>query len=579
MLKKLLIKNFAIIDNIEINFNKGLNIIIGETGAGKSIIIGALQILLGERANTEIVRKNKRKAVIEAEFHISSSTKIPEILNSNNYDNFDEFLIIRREIFSKDLPGTATSRSFINDSPAQIYLIKEISKYLVDFHNQHDNHSLLKSENHLKILDKISILSDEKIQYIQQYQKLKSIISNLKELSKKESILKEKSDYLKFQLDEILKIDPNDNEDIELENQLKILQNSEFLFESSLNIGNLLLQNDNSVEVLLKEALNELKNLNNIDKVFQEYLSELESASITIKEVANKAIDYKNQIEFNPEKIEQIRLRLNELKILQKKYGSVDDAIVKKNELEKEINIIDNFDDEIAKLKNEIIFESEKLFQKNELLDTKRQENAKILKEFMVENLKYLGINHCKFETKFYSEKLSKEQIFSNICGLNQNYAYRANENGLYSSEFLISTNKGESPKPLAKIASGGELSRIMLSIKQIIAKNDLIPLFVFDEIDIGISGKIAQKVGISMKKLSENHQIISITHLPQIAALGDNIIVVKKVEDDYSTSIEVTTVSGDSKNHEIAKMIAGEKITEDAINSAKQLSLDNLNK
>lgn len=574
MIKKLIIKNYAIIDNVEIQFDKGLNIIIGETGAGKSIIINALQLILGERANTEVVRKDKNKAVLEAFFSIKNNIELKNILIENNYDNFDDDLIIRREIFSKSSNSGLSSRTFINDSPAQINFLKDISSLLVDFHNQHDNHSLLKSENHVDIIDKINDISDIKQEYIKNYEKLRSAIKELSNFEKKETELKNKIEFNRFQLEEIQKIDPKENEDEELENKLNILQNSEYLFTTASDISEKLVLSENSIHSILSDIQKQIKDLAKIDEIFEEYISELNSASISLKEIGNAASDYKNNIEFNPDGIEEIRNRFVELKILQKKYGSVNQAIKKREELINEIKYAENFDFEIQKLKENILLFSKNLYDVYKDLYNKRKKNSDELKKFLEYKLIDLGIKNTTFETNFIFESTTKEEIFSTPTIINNDKYYRTYENGMHTIEFLISTNKGEDPKPLSKIASGGEISRIMLSIKQLIAENDNIPVFVFDEIDTGISGKIAQKVGIELKRLSEKHQIISITHLPQIAALGDKIHVVEKHENDIYTNSNVRTIEGKEKDIEIAKMLSGETITEDSIKSAKQLSL-----
>jgi DNA repair protein RecN (Recombination protein N) len=575
MLKKLIIRNFAIIDNIEIEFDKGLNIIIGETGAGKSIIISALQLLLGERANTDIVRNGKNKAILEAVFSIDNNSEIKKYLKENEYDNFDSDLVIRREIFSKSSGYSISSRNFVNDTPVQINFLKQISEMLIDFHNQHDNHTLLKPENHIYILDKVRNIEITIDEYSILYDKLNARISELKSLINKENQLREKVEFNKFLLDEITKIDPKENEDIELENKLRILQNSEFLFSSSSFVADSLLQNDNSVHSVLSEVIKQIESLGEIDDYFEEYLNELHSAAITFKEIAGAASEYKNNIEFNPEAIEEIRKRLQELKLLQKKYGSVNDAIEKKNILVKELKYAENFDIEIDKLKKEIFSDTQKLSKSYEKLHVSRKSNLEVLRQYLKDNLINLGISYVEFNIDLQSDIIDDENKIYNYPAVRFESQYiRAYEYGATRPEFLISTNRGEEPKPLAKIASGGEISRIMLVIKQLLSENDNIPVFVFDEIDTGISGKTAQKVGIEIKKLSDKHQIIAITHLPQIAALGDRVYSVEKSEKNGTTSSYVNILEGDKKHIEIAKMLSGESVSDDAIKSAKQLSL-----
>src|SRR3989339_751270 len=453
MLKSLLIKNFALIDSLEIEFSRGLNIITGETGAGKSVIVEALLMALGERASADLIREGEKKAVIEGVFNLPNKSSINILLEENQIDLNDE-LLIRRELSDK-----GNSRCFINDSPVNLALLKKIGDMLVDFHGQHDHQLLLNRETHIILLDLVADIENIKDEYLILFNSLNENIHHLRELRKNESLLKTKEESLRFELNEIEKINPKPDEE---------------------------------------------------------------------------------------------------------------------NLLEQELNLIINFDDEINELEKVIINLKKQAGEKASKLSEMRKNTSLKLDKSVVQTLKTVGIENSVFRTVISNTELENDSSTSlretEVSVITNGKAYIAKPDGIDDVEFFISTNKGETPKPLANIASGGEISRVMLALKSIVADSDKLPILVFDEIDIGISGRIAQKVGTTMKELSSNHQIIAITHLPQIAALGDRNIRVEKSTKQGRTLINCKLISEKEKVEEIAKLLSGEKITDTSLKTASEL-------
>lgn len=571
MLKSLNIKNFAIIESISLDFIDGLNVITGETGAGKSIIVDALTMLTGQRASPEYVRKGSKKSIIEGVFSFNDSHPVFQLIETHEFDSYENEIIIRREI-----SVSGNSRAFLNDTPVNLGILKQFGELIIDFHGQHDHQSLLKAENHLKIIDIISENEDILKDYQSAISALKKNINDYNELKSKENKLKEKYEIQKYKLNEINEVSPEPGEDDTLEKELKLLENSEDLHNYTAEVYSLIFDGDDSAYNKISESLRLIDQLSRIDSAFDEYKNEIKSASISINEISSFVNDYHENINFDPDRIEDIRVRLLELKGLIKKYGAIESIIEERDKIEQELAIIDNFDNELDEIKEQILNNQKSAGILAKKLSQSRQTSAEKFEKSIIKTLKYLGIENSSFKTEFTDRKLDSYNPNTDFASeivvkIGKEY-FKAYDNGIEKVEFLISTNKGEEPKPIANIASGGEISRIMLSIKSHIAAQDQLPMLVFDEIDIGISGRIGQKVGKAMKELSKSHQIISITHLPQIAALGDRNFIVEKTETAERTSANTRIIENYDKIHEIAKMLSGEKITDAAIKSAKEL-------
>jgi len=570
MLKKLKVNNFALLKDITAHFDEGLNIIMGETGAGKSMLISALEVLFGGRSSVDSVRRGEQKAVVEAEFYFRNPNILTVFFNSNEFDSNNNSLLLRREILSK-----GGSRGFINDTPATAAQLREISNYIIDFHGQHEHQSLLLVENHLKFIDLYDDIATIKKQYESEYNNLVTAINELKDIKNREKYLKEQLEYNQFKLNEILLVNPEIDEDTKLEAELKILENVENINIFGHEISNLLYDNEGSAYNSIHQSMSNLKAICEYNLEFTNYIEELKTALISVKEIAESSKEYINSLEYNPERIEEIRRRLSQLKSLVKKYGSIDFVIKEKERLEKDLEIASDFDFQIESYKRKISTIKNNCGEFAKILSKARRKVAKYFSANIEDKLINLNIENAKFEVKF---NLNESNGSSDTIDVHINEKfYKADATGIDQVEFFISTNLGEDTKPLVQIASGGEISRIMLAIKSLIAKNSTIAIFVFDEIDTGISGKVAQKTGFEMKKIAQDVQIISITHLPQIAALGDNNILVEKFEENETTWSQVRNLPKNEKIIEVAKLLGDGNISEVQIRTAEELMNINL--
>ena len=567
MLKSLEIKDYALIDHINVEFGKGLNIITGETGAGKSILIDAMSLLLGERASTEVVRKGAQKSFVEGIFDVELNKKVKSLLEENEIE-FQPELIIRREISLK-----GSNRCFVNDSPVSLNIVKELGDLLVDLHGQHEHQSLLRTETHIEFLDEFAnnhkLLEDFKVVY----KELNSKQNELRELKSKEESLKEKKEIYGFQIKEIDNINPLPNEDESITNELNILENSEKLLELTDDVYNKLYEGEPSVIDLLGETKHKLNQLANIDKSFLESEGECDSALAIVKELASSLRNYKSRIDVDPKEVEVKRERLGSINLLKKKYGgSIQKIIEHREKIGKEFELADNFSAAINNLEKEILGLRKSAGEAAEKLSASRNKYAVKVETEVKKVLAQLGIPDAIFKITIKQNETGRDDNHS-VTLKSKNYIYT--ETGIDEVEFYISTNAGEDAKPLTKVASGGEISRIMLSLKTILAKSDKLPLLIFDEIDTGISGRIAQKVGAALKDLASFHQIISITHLPQIAGMANNHFAVEKKQVDNRAVSSIKKLSDNERINEVAKLISGEELTKASIESAKQLILN----
>ncbi|MBI5475785.1 MAG: DNA repair protein RecN [Ignavibacteriales bacterium] len=564
MLKTLNIKNYALIDELNVEFERGLNIITGETGAGKSIIIDALSLLLGERAGVESVRKGAEKAIVEGLLDVTSNRKLELLLRQNEIEFSDE-LILRREVSVK-----GQNRAFINDSPVTIQLLKQVGNLLVDLHGQHEHQSLLRTETHIDLLDDYGRLENLVDEYSQAYSGAHKILNDLKELKSKEQQLMEKRTLYEFQINEIDALNPRQNEEDELENELRILENSERLFSATERLYQSLYEGENAVHDQIVLARNELENLATIDSSFNDLKNEASSASAIIDELAKFIQRYNSKIEFKPERLEEIRNRLGNLTLLKKKYGgSLNTVIEYRQKIGREFELANNFQAEILAYQNKFESERKIVSEIAQRLSMKRHEVAKKANKAIALALVELGILNAQFETQITTSPAKDKN--EAMIKLGRDY-FESTSKGMDLIEFYISTNIGEDPKPLVKVASGGEISRIMLALKMILAKSDRLPLLIFDEIDVGVSGRIAQAVGKSLKKLSQFHQVIAITHLPQIAGLSDTHFVVEKIEDGRRAATHIRKLGIEERVEEVAKLMSGTEITESGLESAREL-------
>lgn len=561
MLKLLQIRNFALAENLTIEFQKGLNILTGETGTGKSILVGALAAALGDRVFTEVVRSGFEKATIEAVFEISHLSNIHSILGEKGIDSNDE-LMLRREISTK-----GTTRAFINDSPVTITTLSEIGDYLVDIHGQHEHQSLFKQETHRYFLDSFGKLQPVLNQVKEKFSEVKKIQNELLKLEEKQKTLTEKLELYLFQKDEIDKAQLQKEEDVQLEEQRKLLANSEKLFEISNRLLQIFNGEENSLIDLIGEANNNLEDLSEFSNDLKNLYNEFNSARIIINETSRSIEEFQNSLEFDPQRLEEIESRLNLINTLKKKYGSTIEQVLNfRNQITKDLDTHENFEFELGNLRKEYQNALDQFKEAALQLSQQRKNIASKMENVVHEQLQLLGMSKTRFQIQIEFSEDEDGLIF-----LEGKKIY-ADQFGLDHIEFYISTNPGEEFKPLNRIVSGGEISRIMLALKSILADVDRIPTLIFDEIDLGVSGRIAQAVGRSISNLSELHQILCITHLPQIASQGDSHFTVEKFVKDSRTFTKVTGLTEEGRIEEIARLIGGEKITESVKESARQL-------
>jgi len=564
MLISLYIKDYALIENINIDFQKGLNIITGETGAGKSILIDAMGLLLGERASTEVVRKGAAKSIVEGIFNIEGNEKVLAMLDENEIEA-QPGMIVRREISLK-----GANRCFVNDTPVPLNFIKEIGNLLVDLHGQHEHQSLLRTETHIEMVDDFADIEDALTEFTEESSKLNALQKELKELKNRESLLKEKKNLFEFQIKEIDEVNPVEGEDDRLEQELTILENSEKLLELSTEIYNGLYDKENSIYDCMVDIKNKISELSKIDSSLTGKNDECGSVVATINDLSEFIRSYRDKVELDPEKVEEVRERLGAVNMIKKKYGpNLINVIKHREKIGKEFDLAENFSIRIKELEAEVDKSRVECGNIAYGLSKIRREISSSIKTEIQKALVYLGISDAEFEVKISNQ--STESDAENYI-IVDGKKYKYNSRGFDEVEFFVSTNIGEDPKSLVKVASGGEVSRIMLALKSILAKNDKLPLIIFDEIDTGVSGRIAQKVGKSLKNLAEFHQVISITHLPQIAAFADNHYLVMKNNVGERAITSITKLNDEERVREIAKLMSGEKVTEASLEGAREL-------
>lgn len=562
MIQSLYIKDFALIDELEVSFQEGLNILTGQTGAGKSIIIGALNMILGERADTEVIRQGADKAIAEAILDIDGHGEFESLLKEHAVELRPE-LILRREIRSSG------SRGFINDTPVTISVLKQVGNFLVDLHGQHDHQLLLKEENHREVIDGFERVVPKLKVYQQEYDQMLALRKKLQELRKRERELEEKVELYRFQVQELEEAELEAGEEEELEAEMYLLDNAEELDQKAASIVKVGQEDELNVVDLLNQIKLHLEDIARIEPEFSNYLEEITSARITIQETVQFAERYRSRIEFNPNRLEKLRSRQNELNRLRKKYHrTIPELIEYLREIRKELSLAENFDLEIENIESDIRDQAESLARAGkELHAVRKKAGAKISKQ-IEEELEDMGIPHADFEVRVDWMTASEERGWITIEG----QPVECTEHGCDDIRLYISTNKGEEPKPLAKIASGGEISRVMLALKSIIAREQSLPVMIFDEIDTGISGEISEKVGRTMRRLSKKCQIIAITHQPQIASQAHKHYKVQKMEANGRTISQIVPLNADDHIREVATLMSGEMITDSTLNSAREL-------
>lgn len=563
MLKTLHIKNFVLLDELTIEFRAGLNIITGETGAGKSILIGALGGLLGERISKEIVRSGADKAIIEGEFDLADIPAVHEYLQAEDIESQPDSVTLRRE-----MSASGKGRCFINDQPVPVAALEALGNLLVDLHGQHEHQLLLQPIHHGQYLDAYLNLEGRLAELAGSLSAFTALLHELQSLQERAAAAKQKRDYLQYQLHEIDAVNPYAGEDEELKQEEHILKHAEVIFEKTQALFSKLYESEGSVSEGLATAATSLDELAQIDPRFQAMTAECQNARIMVDELAAGLRSYHESITFDPDRLEKIRLRMSSLAGLKKKFGGQLDHILEQREkIRQEIDLVDNLDERLATLRQELETQRSGLGKMCQEISRHRSNAIAGFSKQVMTLLAPLGMEKAKFDVALHRVETVTEP-FVRLDGKN----YRVTAGGLEQIEFMMATNPGEGFKPLSAIASGGEISRVMLALKTLLAEVDRVPVLVFDEIDIGISGRIALAVGKSLRRLSRSHQILCITHLPQIAGMAHYHYLVEKTADDKSTRTTISRLAESERIDQIARLFGGEQVTDASRQSAREL-------
>ena len=552
MLKSLHISNYALISKLDINFEAGFSVITGETGAGKSIILGALSLILGQRADSKSIKIDAHKCIIEAEFDISNYQHLDSFFATNELDNEGVTCLIRRE-----LTNSGKSRAFINDTPVSLNLIKDLSNRLIDIHSQHENLLLSNEAYQLEVVDTIAQNSNVIAVYRQSYSHWRNLQVELKQLQKTAEKQASDLDYIQFQFQQLSDANLVENEQAELELEQDTLSHSEEI-KSELIKALQLLEDEHMSLPLLKESISALSHIKNYIPTANNWYERLQSTLIEIKDISAEMTSFEERVEFNPTRLQWVENKLSELFTLQKKYKvlSVAELIELRNNFGKQLQRIESFDEELDTLKIKSDTAYEQLNNDAQLLTDSRNNAIQPIEIFLVDQLSKLGMPNIQFQVAILS-------------------LTDFTENGRDEIQFLFSANKNRPVQPVAQIASGGEVSRLMLSIKSLVAHKADLPSIIFDEIDTGVSGEIAHRMGEIMQAMSVDMQVITITHLPQIAAKGAEHYRVCKDDSGNSTQTHIQRLNSTERINELAQMLSGKNITEAALRNAKELLMN----
>lgn len=548
MLKKIYIKNFTLIDQLDITFHAGFSVITGETGAGKSIILGAIGLLLGNRADSKMIKMGEKKCTIEAHFDLSKY----------NYEAYFEELDIDFEpedtIIRRELTSNGKSRAFINDTPVSLQDMRTLGEQLIDIHSQHQNLLLQKEDFQLNVIDTIASDQKEVAAYKAAFQQYKNAEKQLAELTSRLAKAKENEDFLRFQYNELASANLVSGEQEELEQESKMLSHAEEI-KSALYQANGLLSDDNAIIDQLRTVSEILNKVTSVYPKIEAAAARVDEAYIELKDIASEVSAESENIDYDSTHLEEVNQKLDTLFTLEQKYHVSSDIqlIALKNELDEQLQKIDNSDEETAELERVVgrwKAEAEKL---GKTLTTVRKKAAKTIENEMGKRLVPLGIPKVQFKVEIAEKTLSLD--------------------GRDKVQFLFSANTSTALEPIAQVASGGEIARVMLSLKAMLSGAVKLPTIIFDEIDTGVSGKIAEKMALIMKEMGNtDRQVLSITHLPQIAALGHSHYKVEKEEAEDGTHSRMRELSDEERVQEIAQMLSGADITEAALQNAREL-------
>ena len=549
MLKHLYIKNFTLIDQLDIAFHSGFSVITGETGAGKSIILGAIGLLLGNRADSKQIKQGEKKCTIEAHFDLSHYG-FESFFEDNDIDFEPEDTIIRRE-----LTASGKSRAFINDTPVSLQMMRILGEQLIDIHSQHQNLLLQKDDFQLNVVDIIAQDSTALSAYHSSYQHYKESLQRLSDLKEQIAKAQENEEFMRFQFNELESAGLVEGRQQELEQESETLSHSEDIKTAYFKADHLLNDDDNGIIYKLGESLDSLSNIENVYPKAKDVVQRLSSVHIELKDIASEVGSEVENIEFDPSRLDSINQQLDQLNTLEQKYhvSTEEELIEIRDNIAEQLQSIDNSDEELESLTKKVDEELKLCMEKAAKLTELRLKAGKIVEKEMSQRLIPLGIPNVRFKVDITSKPLSMD--------------------GADKVQFLFSANTSTAMEPVAQVASGGEIARVMLSLKAMISGTVKLPTIIFDEIDTGVSGKIAQKMALIMQEMGNNNrQVISITHLPQIAALGSSHYKVEKEETAEGTRSHMRELNQEERVSEIAQMLSGADISDAALQNAREL-------
>ena len=549
MLKQLYIKNFTLIDELDISFNPGFSVITGETGAGKSIILGAIGLLLGNRADTRQVKAGTERCIVEAHFDLHKYN-LQTFFQEHDLDYDEQDCIVRREV-----SASGKSRAFINDSPVSLQQMKDLGERLVDIHSQHQNLLLRKEDFQLNVIDLMAGNERERNDYTTAYQSYTQARSQLQALKQQMQASHDNEDFLRFQQSELNDAQLTAGEQEELEEQSQLMSHVEEIKSALYESDNLLNADSTGIVNGLRSIINQLHSIENVFPAAEELASRTDECFIELKDISEEISNRLERVDFNPAELERINDRLDHLYSLQQKYhvSSVEELIDIKQNIDEQLSQIDNSDEQLKELQDQLIALESACQDKAKRLSATRQKAARKVEQAMKSRLVPLGIPNVRFEVSLSEKPLSAD--------------------GTDRVAFLFSANKSTALLPVSEVASGGEIARVMLSLKAMISGSVKLPTIIFDEIDTGVSGRVAEQMAAIMKEMGDaDRQVISITHLPQIAAMGATHYRVSKEERKQGTTSSMVMLSQEERISEIAQMLSGSNISEAAISNAKAL-------
>ncbi len=555
MLTHLTVTNYALIRDLEVEFGDQFNVITGETGTGKSIIVGALGLIIGQRADTSIVNANARKCVVEGTFTVSGYP-IHSFFEEHDLD-YEAQTVLRREV-----SHSGKSRAFINDTPVTLNVLRELGQQLVDIHSQHQTLRLNSREFQLSILDSFagnqSLLED----YQKAYKRYQELRNQYQQLVSREQQARQDYDYYQFQLNELVEADPQPGELDELEQELSMLSNAESIKSALQQAVQLLLHDEQAVQNQVGEVKGQLQAVSKHSEKLQQLSERLDSLEIELKDIAEEASDLEMEVTVDNNRLEAVNERIQTLNQLLNKHGvpTIDQLLAYKDQLQAQLSSADSLQDQIAETSQAVEEQASALHAKGDEITAKRKTVKDQVGQQLQDKLAFVGIPEA--QVVFDVEPLGGETPFS--------------ATGKDHIELRFTANRGSQPQRVEQVASGGELSRLMLCIKSLLADSLFLPTIIFDEIDMGISGDTAVKVGQMIRSLAQQHQVLSITHLPQVAALGDHHFNVYKVTEAEDTTSHMKVLNQQERIAEVAAMMAGEQVTETTYQNARELINNN---